>query len=67
MNYQQYMNTAQGLPAPNQIAPQAFNNMTPSQQQMMGGMYQQLGYYGPDINAMFQQSPAEIRRGILER
>lgn len=63
MNYQQYMNTAQGLPAPNQIAPQAFNNMTPSQQQMMGGMYQQLGYYGPDINAMFQQSLPKYAAG----
>ena len=30
MNYQQYMATAQGLPTPNQIAPQAFGNMTPS-------------------------------------
>ena len=63
MNYQNYMAAAQGLPAPNQIAPQAFGNMTPSQQQMMGGMYQQLGYYGPDINAMYQQSLPKYAAG----
>jgi hypothetical protein len=63
MNYQNYMQTAQGLPTPNQIAPQAFGNMTPSQQQMMGGMYQQLGYYGPDINAMYQQSLPKYAAG----
>ena len=63
MNYQDFMATAQGLPPPSQIAPQAFNNMLPSQQQMLGSMYSNLGYAPGDINKMYQQSLPKYAAG----
>jgi hypothetical protein len=63
MNYQDFLATAQGLPAPSQLAPQSFNAMTPSQQQMLGSMYSNLGYAPGDINAMYQQSLPKYAAG----
>lgn len=63
MNYQNFMSAAQGLPAPNQIAPQAFGQMAPSQQQMLGSMYSNLGYAPGDINSMYQQSLPKYAAG----
>ena len=63
MNYQDYLATAQGLPAPSQIAPQSFNAMTASQKQMMGGMYANLGYAPMDINSLYQQSLPKYAAG----
>ena len=44
------------LPAPNQIAPQSWANMAPSQQQMLLGMYEANGWSKPDVTALFNQS-----------
>ena len=44
------------LPAPNQIAPQAWKNMAPSQQQMLLGEYESQGWHKPDVEALFAQS-----------
>jgi hypothetical protein len=63
MNYNDFMATAQGLPAPSQIAPQSFNAMAPSQQQMLGSMYSNLGYAKGDINALYQQSLPKYAAG----
>lgn len=63
MNYQDYMAQAQGLPPPSQIAPQSFNAMAPSQKQMLGGMYANLGYSPGDINAMYTQSLPKYAAG----
>lgn len=54
--YDQYMRTAQGLPPPNQISPQAYNNMTTTQRQMLGGMYEQQGYALQDVADLYKQS-----------
>ena len=62
-SYQDYMNAAQNLPAPNQLAPQAWNAMTPSQQQMLQGMYSQLGYDANDVAALFNQSLPKYAAG----
>jgi hypothetical protein len=62
-NYQDFMATAQGLPPPSQIAPQSFNAMMPSQQQMLGSMYSNLGYAPGDINKMFQSSLPKYAAG----
>ena len=48
--------TPQNLPAPNQIAPQAWKNMAPSQQQMLLGQYEAEGWHKPDVEALFAQS-----------
>ena len=63
MNYNDFMATAQGLPPPSQIAPQAFGQMAPSQQQMLGSMYSNLGYAPGDINSMYQQSLPKYASG----
>ena len=63
MNYQDFLATAQGLPAPSQIAPQSFNNMTASQKQMMGSMYSNLGYDVQDVNSMYQNSLPKYAAG----
>jgi hypothetical protein len=63
MNYSDFMATAQGLPAPSQIAPQSFNAMLPSQQQMLGSMYSNLGYAPGDINKMYQLSLPKYAAG----
>lgn len=44
------------LPAPNQIAPQAWRNLAPSQQQMLMGAYEAQGWHRPDVEALFAQS-----------
>jgi len=63
MNYQDFMAAAQGLPPPSQIAPQSFNQMLPSQQQMLGSMYGNLGYAPGDINKMYQLSLPKYAAG----
>jgi len=62
-SYQDFMNAAQNLPAPNQLAPQAWNAMTPSQQQMLTGMYSQMGYDANDVQALFNQSLPKYAAG----
>jgi hypothetical protein len=44
------------LPAPNQIAPQSWKNLAPSQQQMIMGEYEAQGWHKPDVEALFAQS-----------
>lgn len=44
------------LPAPNQIAAQSWNNFTPSQKQMMLGMYEAQGYDKGDVEALYTQA-----------
>lgn len=44
------------LPAPNQISAQAWGNFTPSQQQMMLGMYEANGWDKNDVQALYNQS-----------
>ena len=46
----------QGLPAPNQIAAQSWNALTPSQKQLLVAAYQQQGWNADDVTALFQQS-----------
>ena len=55
-SYASYMAAAQGLPPPNQIAPQNYNQMTTTQKQLLGGMYEQQGYALPDVADMYKQS-----------
>jgi len=62
-NFQNFLSTAQGLPPPSQMAPQSFNYMTPSQRQMVGSMYSNLGYAPMDINALYQQSLPKYAAG----
>jgi hypothetical protein len=62
-NYQDFMATAQGLPPPSQIAPQSFNAMAPSQQQLLGSMYSNRGYAKGDINSLYQQSLPKYAAG----
>ena len=47
------MNT---LVAPNQMAPQTWNALTPSQQQMLLGTWESQGYTKDDAQALFTQS-----------
>jgi len=44
------------LPAPNQISAQAWNNFTPSQKQMMLGMYESQGWNKDDVTALYNQA-----------
>jgi hypothetical protein len=44
------------LPAPNQISSQAWNNFTPSQQQLMLGQYEAAGWDKNDVQALYNQS-----------
>src|SRR5215471_3542767 len=44
------------LVAPNQMAPQTWNNLTPSQQQMLLGTWESQGYTQDDAKALFNQS-----------
>jgi hypothetical protein len=46
----------QNLPAPNQIAPQSWANMAPSQREMLMGQYEASGWHKPDVEALFSQS-----------
>ena len=52
MGYNQQYN----LPAPNQISAQAWGNFTPSQQQMMLGMYEANGWDKNDVQSLYNQS-----------
>lgn len=52
-NDQAVMNS---LVAPNQMAPQTWNNLTPSQQQMLLGTWEAQGYTKEDAQALFNQS-----------
>jgi hypothetical protein len=63
MNYQNYLATAQGLPAPNQLAPQSYNAMTPSERQMLGGMWSNLGWSPQDISSLYQTSLPKYAAG----
>lgn len=55
-DYQNYMAQASALPSPNQISPQAYNAMTTTQKQLMGGMYEQLGWNPQDVADVYKQS-----------
>lgn len=44
------------LPAPNQIAPQAWKNLAPSQQQLLMGAYEGQGWNKDDVRALLEQS-----------
>jgi hypothetical protein len=44
------------LVAPNQMAPQTWNNLTPSQQQLLLGQWESQGYTKDDAQALFNQS-----------
>jgi len=44
------------LVAPNQMAPQTWNALTPSQQQMLQGVWEGQGYTQEDAKALFNQS-----------
>lgn len=44
------------LPAPNQIAPQAWNALPPSSREMIKGQYEAQGWYKPDVEALMNQS-----------
>lgn len=54
------MNT---LVAPNQLAPQTWNNLTPSQQQMLLGTWESQGYTKEDAQALFNQSLPKYASG----
>jgi hypothetical protein len=45
-----------GLPAPNQLAPQSWANLTPSQQELLLGAYEAQGWNKDDVRALFSQS-----------
>jgi hypothetical protein len=62
-SYQDYMNAARNLPPPSQMAPGAWNAMTPGQQQFTTGMYGQLGYDPKDVQSMFNQSLPKYSSG----
>jgi hypothetical protein len=54
---QQALQQMQGsLVAPNQMAPQTWNALTPSQQQMLLGVWESQGYSQDDAKALFNQS-----------
>jgi len=55
-SYADYMKTASGVPAPNQIAPAAWNAYTSSQKQMLLGMYGQQGWDTQDVQDLYAQS-----------
>lgn len=56
-SYQQLLDSyRQMLPAPNQIVGRAWQRLSPSQQQFLGGAYQALGYEAMDIPYYVQQS-----------
>jgi hypothetical protein len=54
---QQQLQQMQGsLVAPNQLAPQTWNSLAPSQQQMLLGIWESQGYTQEDAKNLFQQS-----------
>jgi hypothetical protein len=52
---QQGLGNGTNLPAPNQISAQGWNNMAPSQQQMLLGMYEAQGWDKNDVTALYNQ------------
>jgi hypothetical protein len=52
---QQGLGNGTNLPAPNQISAQGWNNMAPSQQQMLLGMYENQGWDKNDVTALYNQ------------
>jgi hypothetical protein len=50
------MGGAYNMPAPNQISPQAWNNFTPTQKQLMLGNYEAGGWDKSDVEALMSQS-----------
>ena len=55
-NAQQTQAFQNALVAPNQLAPQSWSAMTPSQQQMLLGTWESQGYTQDDAKALFNQS-----------
>jgi hypothetical protein len=55
-DYATYMNTATGLPLPNQISPAAMNSYTQSQRDLLLGMYGQAGWNTADVLDLYKQS-----------
>lgn len=53
---QQGLGGGTNLPAPNQIAAQSWNNMAPTQKQMLLGMYESQGWDKTDVEALMNQS-----------
>ncbi|HYW88831.1 MAG TPA: hypothetical protein VFB50_13740 [Chloroflexota bacterium] len=53
----------QSLVAPNQMAPQTWNALTPSQQQMLLGTWESQGYTKEDAQALFNQSLPKYAAG----
>ena len=54
--YGAQQNNQMNLPAPNQVAAQSWNNMTPSQKEMMKGQWESQGWYKPDVEALMNQA-----------
>jgi hypothetical protein len=54
--YADYMATASGLPAPNQISPAAYNAYTTTQKQLLSGMYEAQGFNPQDVTDLYKQS-----------
>ena len=50
------MGGAYNMPAPNQIAPQSWNNFTPTQQQLMLGNWESQGWDKSDVQSLYNQS-----------
>lgn len=59
--YADYMAAAQGLPAPNQISPAAWNAYTTTQKQLLAGMYEAQGYNVQDVTDLYKQSLPQYR------
>jgi len=57
------MRTAQGLPAPSQIAPQNWNAMTDVQKQLLLGMYEQRGWNVTDAQQQYMASLPKVAAG----
>lgn len=55
-SYADYMNATSSLPAPNQISPDAWNNFTTSQRQMLLGAYGANGYDTNDVLDLYKGS-----------
>src|SRR5215471_2742931 len=60
---QQLQNMQNTLVAPNQMAPQTWNALAPSQQQMLLGVWESQGYSQDDAKALFQQSLPKYATG----
>jgi hypothetical protein len=56
MGAQQQPQNRLNLPAPNQIAPQTWNNLAPSQKSLIEGEYESQGWNVEDVRALMNQS-----------